>query len=182
MWGERQEFEMAVRNKTLVKRTRLNCSLTAAESQNTGMFLKHRRTNRRKPNLPVAVWCFHFSLFTHWHFHVWRLISVGAGHTGDPGENVLETFFGIYQQVLRRHWHMLTRLSPSTNHSHLSTENKLSFVWHPERVSCPFLYQRYEMTVSLQQPLGWGMAWQVIGWLTGLSGQLLHLRLSSNKI
>lgn len=52
---EKKKVKMAITKKTLAGMTRLNFSSVEAESQNTGMFLKHRRTNKRKPNLPVAV-------------------------------------------------------------------------------------------------------------------------------
>lgn len=127
---------------------------------------------------PLALWC------------VFRLNSVGAGHTGDPKENVLETLFDY---LVMRGGVTETR-SPSTKHCHHSTENKLIFVWHTEEVSCPFFFfflqQCYEMNVSSQPFLDWGMAWQVLRWLTGplhrlwdgLSAQSFHLGLRSNKI
>lgn len=145
MWSERErerkKVKLAIRNETLAGMTRLNFSSKESESQNTGMFLKHRRTNKRKTWSTCG--CLMFSFFSFYPLALLcalRLDSVGAGHTGDPKENVLETFVGISPQAWRRHWHMLTRLSPSTKHSRLSTENKFIFVWHPVWASCPVFF------------------------------------------
>lgn len=51
------------------------------------MFAKHRRINQRKPNLPGQVFFNLVALKC-----MLRLNSVGAAHTGDQKENVLEAF------------------------------------------------------------------------------------------
>lgn len=134
---EQKQVKMAKRQTTSAAgMTGLNFS--QAESLSVVMVMEHGQTNKRKPNLPVADWCLYLSLFIHWHYDEcwdWTLWGLATQVTQrERSGNVVR----IFPQAWQHRRHMLTRLSLSTKQSLLSTENKLSSVWHPEWVSCPF--------------------------------------------
>lgn len=96
MWSERKKVRTPIKKKTLTWMTRLNFSSVEAESQNTGMFLK-QRTGQTRESLESSCGCLMFSFFALYPralLPVLRPNSVGAGRTGDPKKNVLETLFG----------------------------------------------------------------------------------------
>lgn len=156
-----------MRNKTLAGMTRLNLSSIEAESQNAGMFLKHSRTNKRKPNLPVAVWCFHFYLFTHWHYYVCR-------------DWIL---WGLATQVTQKRtfWKRCLDSSSSVVASRLLStlvcHHLLSTLVFPLRINT-FLFDILNECLvlfynNIMKLMSWETAWQVIRCLTGPLDRLL---------
>lgn len=170
--------------KTLAGMTRLNSSSVEAESHRTGIFLIHRRTNKRKPNLPVAVWWFLLFFF----------LPTGIIMCLDW------ILWGLATQVTQKRtfWKRCSNISSSVaaslTHPHLFVTVYWALSSLPLRINtflfdilCEhfviFSWHYWEVNVSLQLlNISGRMSWQAFGWLTGVSGHLPHLGLSREKM
>ena len=96
-------------------------------TEHSGVLVRWR-TNRRKPKTYLCLCGVFIIVFLPTDIVTCvKTDSVGSGHTGDPRRERSGNVVWLSLQAWRRHWHMVTLLSPSTKHRHLSTENKFSF-------------------------------------------------------